>query len=144
MKTMIMESQKVHLLKLEKGDEVLSSIVNYVKENKITAGYLTAIGALMKGTMGYFDVEKNKYINSSFNEVELLSCMGNIAINKDSHEPIVHIHIVIGKSDGKCYGGHLVNGIVSVTAEIYLVETKPTIYRTKDEETGLYLLSPKN
>ena len=144
MKTMTMEPQKVHLLKLEKGDEVLSSVVSYVKENNITAGFLTAIGALEKGTMGYFDVEKKKYLNSPFGEVELLSCTGNIAINKDTHEPIAHIHIIIGESDGKCFGGHLVNGIVSVTVEIYLVETKPTVFRTKDKETGLHLLSPKN
>ena len=85
---MIMESQKVHLLKLEKGDELLSSVVSYVKENNITAGFLTAIGALEKGTMGYFDVEKKKYLNSPFGEVELLSCTGNVAINKDTHEPI--------------------------------------------------------
>ena len=70
--------------------------------------------------------------------------MGNIAIKKDTHEPIAHIHIVIGESDGKCLGGHLVEGIVSVTAEIYLMETKPTIFRTLDKETGLFLLSPKN
>lgn len=144
MKTMRMESQKVHLLKLEKGDNVLLSILDYVKEHNITAGHLTAIGALEKGTMGYFDVGKKKYVNSSFGEVELLSCIGNIAINKDTHEPVAHIHIIIGESDGKCFGGHLVNGIVSVTAEIYLVETKPTVFRTKDKETGLYLLSPKN
>ena len=144
MKTMIMEQQNIHMIKLEKGDEVLPCILQYVKENKIHSGYLTAIGALEKGKYGYFDVKSKKYVNTSFGEVEVLSCSGNIAINKDTREPIAHIHIIIGEKDGKALGGHLVEGTVSVTLEIYLVETRPTIYRTKDEETQLYLLNPKN
>ena len=144
MKTMTMEQQKVHMIKLEKGDDVHSCILNYLKENNITAGYLTAIGALEKGQYGYFDVKQKKYLNSPFGEVEVLSCTGNIALNKDTREPIAHIHIIVGEKDGKAFGGHLVEGIVSVTLEIYLIETRPTIYRTKDEETKLYLLNPKN
>ena len=141
---MIMEQQKVHMIKLEKGDEVLPCILQYVKENKISGGYLTAIGALEKGKFGYFDVNNKKYLNTPFEDVEVLACSGNIAINKDTREPVAHIHIIIGEKDGKALGGHLVEGTVSVTLEIYLVETRPTIYRTKDEETKLYLLNPKN
>ena len=144
MKTMIMEQQKVHMIKLEKGDEVLSSIIHYVKEQKITGGFLTAIGALEKGKYGYFDVGKKKYLNTPFDEVEVIACTGNIAINKDTKEPIAHIHIIVGEKDGKAVGGHLVEGIVSVTLEIYLVETRPAIFRTKDKEMELYLLNPKN
>ncbi|MFW9924960.1 MAG: PPC domain-containing DNA-binding protein [Candidatus Thorarchaeota archaeon] len=144
MKSMTMDIQKIHVLKFEKGDEILTRIIQYVKEHNITAGSLSGIGALEKGEFGYFDVEKNKYLNSSFGEVELLTCTGNISINKDTKEPVAHIHILIGERDGKTFGGHLVQAIVSVTAEIYLLETRPAIYRTKDELTGLYLLNPKN
>lgn len=144
MKTMKMEIQKVHLIKLEKGEDLLQSIVQYVKENNIMAGYLTGIGALEKGKIGYFDLKGKKYLNQSFKEVELLSCIGNISKNKGTQEPIAHIHIVLGEKDGQCLGGHLIEGLVSVTAEIYLVETRPSVFRTKDDTTGLYLLSPKN
>ena len=144
MKTMVMEQQAVHLIKLEKGDELLTSILDYVKKNNISAGFLTGIGALKKGKIGYFDVELNKYLNTKFSEVELVACTGNIAKNKETQEPVAHIHIIIADKEGKSFGGHLVEAIVSVTAEIYLVETKPTVFRTKDEETGLFLLAPKN
>lgn len=144
MKSMKMNQQKVHLIRLEKGEDLLQAIIQYVKENKIVAGYLTGIGALKKGKIGYFDIKEKKYLSIPFKEVELLSCMGNIAKNKATQEPVAHIHIVLGEKDGKCIGGHLVEGIVSVTAEIYLVETRPGVFRTKDEETGLYLLAPKN
>jgi predicted DNA-binding protein with PD1-like motif len=144
MKTMEMELQKVHMIRLEKGEELLSSVLQYVKEKNILAGYLTGIGALGKGKIGFFGTKSKKYLHIPFNEVELLACTGNIAKNKDTQEPVAHIHIVLGDKDGKCLGGHLVEGIVSVTAEIYLVETKPGIFRTKDEDTGLYLLNPKN
>ena len=139
-----METQKVHLIRLEKGEDLLLSVLGYVKEKNIMAGYLTGIGALGKGKIGYFDTKDLKYLHIPFGEVELLACTGNIARNKDTQEPVAHIHIVLGDKDGKCIGGHLIEGIVSVTAEIYLVETKPGVFRTKDEDTGLYLLNPKN
>lgn len=144
MKAMQMEQQKIHLIRLEKGEELLSSILTYVKSNNILAGFLTGIGALEKGTLGYFNVEKKEYLHVPFKDVELLACTGNIAKNKDTNEPIAHIHIIIGERDGKSFGGHLVEGIISVTAEIYVVEIRPVVYRVKDDETGLYLLSPKN
>ncbi|MCK5046022.1 MAG: DNA-binding protein [Candidatus Heimdallarchaeota archaeon] len=144
MKTMEMELQKVHLIRLEKDEELLTSILEYVKKKNILAGYLTGIGALGKGKIGYFDIKSKKYLHIPFKEVELLACTGNIAKNKDTQEPVAHIHVLIGEKDGKSLGGHLVEGIVSVTAEIYLVETKPGVFRTKDEENGLYLLNPKN
>lgn len=144
MKTMSMETRKVHLIKLDKDEELLSSIIAYVKKENILAGYLTAIGALEKGKLGYFDVKKKEYLHLSFAEVELVSCMGNIAKNKETKEPMAHIHITVSDKNGNCKGGHLVEGIVSVTAEIYLVETKPGVTRIKDELTGLLLLNPKN
>ncbi|NHK31488.1 MAG: DUF296 domain-containing protein [Asgard group archaeon] len=144
MKSMEMELQKIHLIRLDKGEELLKSVLFYIKKNNILAGFLTGIGALEKGIIGYFDVEKKEYLHLPFKKVELLACSGNIAKNKDTNEPVAHIHILIGERDGKSYGGHLVEGIVSVTAEIYLVETRPIVYRTKDDATGLYLLSPKD
>ena len=144
MKSMEMELQKVHLIRLDKGEELLSCILSYVEKKSILAGFLTGIGALGKGIIGYFDTKKREYLHLPFKDVELLACSGNISKNKDTDKPVAHIHILIGEKDGKSYGGHLVEGIVSVTAEIYLVETRPIVYRTKDDATGLYLLSPKD
>jgi predicted DNA-binding protein with PD1-like motif len=144
MKSMEMELQKIHLIRLDKGEELLGSVLSYIEKNNILAGFLTGIGALEKGIIGYFDTKKKEYLHLPFKEVELLACSGNIAKNKDTNKPVAHIHILIGEKDGKSFGGHLVEGIVSVTAEIYLVETRPIVYRTKDDATGLYLLSPKD
>lgn len=145
MKTMIMEQQRVHLIKLDKGEDVLTSIVTYVKKNNISAGFLTGIGAVAKANIGYFDRGKKEYSSNTFEEVEVVSCVGNISINKDTKEPIAHIHISVADKEGNTFGGHLNKGcIVSVTIEIYLVETRPVVYRIRDEETGLHLLEPKN
>ncbi|MBD3191720.1 MAG: DUF296 domain-containing protein [Candidatus Heimdallarchaeota archaeon] len=145
MKTMVMEQQKIHLIKLEKGEDLLKSILKYVKERSIGSGFLTGIGALATAKIGYFDIEKKRYLENITHNVELIACMGNIAINKDNHEPIAHVHITVADREGRTLGGHLNEGsIVSVTAEIYLVETRPFVYRKKEEETGLHLLDPKN
>jgi hypothetical protein len=144
MKSMTMEEQKIHLIRLEKGEELATSLLAYIKQHNIQAGFINAIGAFAKGTYGYFDVDKKEYVNTSFSKVELLSCTGNIAVNKDTKEPIAHVHIIVGDKDGNCYGGHLIKAIVSVTVEITLVETLPRVYREKDDATELYLLEPKN
>jgi len=47
-------------------------------------------------------------------------------------------------SDYRVHGGHLFEGIVSVTAEISVIPITPPIIRVKDERTGSSLLLDNN
>ena len=99
---MEMELQKVHLIRLEKDEELLTSILEYVKKKNILAGYLTGIGALGKGKIGYFDIKSKKYLHIPFKEVELLACTGNIAKNKvtqESRNTILELYDSWGKPE---------------------------------------------
>ena len=65
--------------------------------------------------------------------------MGNISF-KDN-EPVIHLHVSIGKDDYSIIGGHLSQPtIVSITAEVYIYEIKQTIIRATDPQFGLNLL----
>jgi predicted DNA-binding protein with PD1-like motif len=71
-------------------------------------------------------------------QVEVLSLVGDIAL-KDG-QPMVHAHVVAGKSDGTAHGGHLIEGHVRPTLEVMLVESPKFLQRTHDEESGLALI----
>lgn len=47
--------QKTFVLVFDKGDEVVSGITNFAKENDLDAASLTAIGAFSDATLGYFE-----------------------------------------------------------------------------------------
>lgn len=49
--------------------------------------------------------------------------------------------VVLGKSDGTAYGGHILEAHVWPTLEVIVVEAPAHLRRTTDEETGLALIN---
>jgi len=128
-----------YLLRIERGEEVLSSLLSFIKIFKIKSGFMVGLGACEKLKLGYFDAEKGDYMNKDLaGEYEMTSLTGNIAYL--GTEPIVHAHITLTDDKFKAVGGHLWSGIVSGTVEIYIMTFGSSIKRAKDEETGLNLL----
>ena len=71
-------------------------------------------------------------------DLEIVACVGNISQLENKY--VVHAHVVASDENGRCYGGHLMEGcIVSVTIEIVITEL-PLMTRAHDESTGLNLL----
>ena len=122
-------------------EDLIDSIISIVKLHKIKGGLVNIIGAFKKVTIGYFDIEKKDYnLKVVEEDLELVSCMGNIAW-KDG-EPMVHLHISVGKGDYSIIGGHLSQPcIVSITAEVYIFEVEDQIERATDSEFNLSLLN---
>jgi hypothetical protein len=123
----------------ETGDEVASGLARAAKENRLGASHFTAIGALSSVVLGYFDWNLKNYSKIHIDEqVEVLSCIGDVALENDS--PKVHAHIVVGKSDGSAWGGHLLEARVRPTLEVILVESPAYLRRRFDPESGLALI----
>ena len=131
---------RVIVAKIEPNEDIIDAIKQVIKKHSIKSGLLNVIGALKKFTIGYFDIETKEYNFKTFDEdIELISCMGNIAF-KDN-EPIIHLHVSVGKEDYSIMGGHLSQpSIVSVTAEVYIYEIIQTITRANDPQFDLSLL----
>lgn len=121
------------------GDEVASGLARVARENRLAASHLTAIGALSSVVLGYFDWESKKYKKIRIEEqVEVLSCIGDIALEND--EPKVHAHIVVAKSDGSAWGGHLMEAHVRPTLEVIIEESPQHLRKRFDPESGLALI----
>jgi predicted DNA-binding protein with PD1-like motif len=70
--------------------------------------------------------------------VEILSGQGNVSL-KDG-KPFVHLHLVLGRSDGSCLGGHAAAGCKIFACEAAILALDgPALVREPDEATGLAL-----
>jgi predicted DNA-binding protein with PD1-like motif len=125
---------------LATGDETIGALQQFVRERKIDTAALTAIGAFERAVIGYFDWQLKDYRRIPVEEqVEVLSLIGDIAEAKG--EPALHIHAVLGRSDGSVVGGHLLEGHVRPTLEVILTEPPAHLRKKKDPETGLALIA---
>ncbi len=127
--------------RLYPGEDILQSLQRLVTQYDIRGGQLSLIGAVSQATLGYFDRERSQYHTFSLKEdLEVVSCVGNISRLEDD-TVVVHAHMVTADRDGRCYGGHVMEGCtVSATIEVVITEFDRPLMRERDEVTGLNLL----
>lgn len=131
---------KTFVLVFATGDEAISGLTSFAKEQKLAGSHFTAIGAFREATLAYFDWEKKEYRKIPVREqVEVVSLIGDIALAPDG-SPKVHAHAVLGRPDGAALGGHLMEGHVRPTLEVTLVETPEHLRRKHDPQSGLALI----
>ncbi len=140
MKNLETNVDRVVVGRIMPGEDVKEAVTALVKEKNIKSGLINIIGALGKFTVGYFDLETKEYNFKTYEEdVELVSCMGNIAYKDD--EPIIHLHLIVARGDYSLLGGHLGQpSIISVTGEVYIYETDHTLERAHVPSFNLDLL----
>jgi len=96
----------IHVVILDSGEEAFVTLTRFANEAKITAASLTAIGAFERATVGWFDFAAKTYKKIEVNEqCEVLSAIGDVAVGDDGKASL-HVHIVLGLSDGSTRGGH--------------------------------------
>jgi predicted DNA-binding protein with PD1-like motif len=128
------------VLVLESGEEAFSSLQSFAREAGITAASLTAIGALERATVGWFDFSRKTYKEIAVDEqCEVLSAIGDVALGDDGKASL-HVHVVLGLSDGSTRGGHLLRGTVHPTLEVVLTDTPAKLRRRKRADLGIALI----
>jgi uncharacterized protein len=132
--------ERTFALVYETGDEVIAGLTDFAKRHRPRSAHFTAIGAFQDVVLAYFDWPTKKYQPLPLKEqVEVLTLAGDIAW-KDDGEPVVHAHVVVGRSDGTTRGGHLKEAHVRPTLELVLVEYPRHLERKPDPESGLALI----
>jgi uncharacterized protein len=131
--------QQTWALVFDKGDELITTLNDFARRERIDAAHFTAIGAFSETTLGYFDRERREYRRIPVREqVEVLTLAGDIAL--EDGQPKVHTHVVLGKADGTAHGGHVLDARVWPTLELVLVESPSALARRSDPATGLALI----
>jgi predicted DNA-binding protein with PD1-like motif len=125
---------------LESGEEAFAALTKFANDAGTTAASLTAIGAFEKATVGWFDFEKKTYKKIEVAEqCEVLSAIGDVAVGDDGKASL-HVHVVLGLSDGTTRGGHLLQGTVRPTLEVVLTDTPAKLRRKKKADIGIALI----
>ena len=127
------------MVRLDRGEEVISALTELCKNHGIEAGHLSAIGAVRDAELGYYDLASFSYQTRKLPEIyELVSFLGNVALVDG--EPFVHAHATLGSPDLSLLGGHLMSATVAVTLEVVLTVFDTRFERALDPEVKLKLL----
>src|SRR6266446_4309134 len=131
---------KNYAIVLAKGDEVMSGLTDFARQNKVASASFTAIGAFSHATVAWFDEARKEFkLIPIEQQVELVSMIGDIALVND--QPAVHTHVSVASSDGTV-GGHVINAFVFPTLELFMTVYPTPVHKETDEATGPKLIDP--
>lgn len=134
------ETGRVLVVVCDREEEAVRTIGRALHDEKVFAARVTAVGGFAEAEVGWFDQGKRKYRSVPVSEqVEVLSLLGDVA--ELDGQPVLHVHTVLGRSDGSTVGGHLLRGRVSPTLEVIITEVSPEMAKRLDPNLGLALIS---
>ncbi len=134
------DGQRRFVLICEPNDDAAEVLQAFAREHQVKSAGLTAIGAFERVSLGYYQIEKQEYATAEFEEqLEVVSFIGDISM-KDG-DPLVHVHVALGRPDFTLIGGHLMSGMVRPTLEIMMTETPTALERKYDPASGLSLIA---
>ncbi len=126
------------VIRLDRGDEVVSCLTEAVKREGIALGAVSGIGAADRAVVGLYNVEEQQYHKTELiGPMEITSLVGNVT-TKDG-ETYLHLHINLCDGAMNVRGGHLNECRISATGEIVLTILDGTVERRQDPVTGLNL-----
>lgn len=134
---------RIYVLVLASGDEAFSTITDFAERQQLSGASVTAIGAFSRAKLGWFDFASKQYRPIAVDEqCEGLSLIGDIATD-DGGKASLHLHAVVGLSDGSTRGGHLLEAVAHPTLEVTITETAAHLQRTRRPELGIALIDLK-
>ena len=128
-----------YVVRMDKGDELVASLLDLAKKEKIKFAAVSGIGATNDVDFGCFNTEIKQYKGINMKgDFEITSLVGNI--NTMDGESYIHLHINLADENGCVHGGHLKRANISVTGEIVITCVDTVIDRRFDGEVGTNLL----
>jgi predicted DNA-binding protein with PD1-like motif len=135
------EVTKQYAVIFYQGDEAFSGLLEFAEKYRVTSAHFTAIGALNRATLGWFDPQRKMYKKIPINgQHEVIGMSGDIALYQG--KPVVHAHMVVGSPDGTTRAGHLLDAYVSPTLEVMVTVDPVAMHKRFDPETDLTLIDP--
>lgn len=128
-----------YLLRIDKGEEIISVLKDFCRDNNIRFGTVAGIGAANKVVIGLFKTKIKKYISDEFRGDYEIAPLYGIITTMDN-EPYLHIHANVCDKNHNSYGGHLNSAVVSATFEAVISVIEGSVSRKFNEEIGLNLL----
>jgi uncharacterized protein len=135
------EPTKQYAVIFYQGDEAFSGLLEFADKYHVTSAHFTAIGALNRATLGWFDPKRKMYKKISIDgHHEVIGMSGDIALFQG--KPVVHTHMVVGNPDGTTRAGHVLAAYVSPTLEVMVIVDSIAMKKRFDPTTDLTLIDP--
>lgn len=129
---------KVFFITFKTGDDVLSGIKRFARENGIRSGTVSAVGALGCTVTGWYDVRIHRLKTRVLpGDREVVSLAGNLSMLGDA--PLAHLHVALADAHGNVQGGHLVRAFVGPGLEVTVTATPQTLERVEDPVGASYV-----
>jgi uncharacterized protein len=141
MRSKVVEDADVvtYVVVCDPGEEAVSALTRFARAEDLEAAQITAVGAFEHATVGWFDRAARDYRRIDVAEqCELLSLIGDIAEGEDG--PVLHMHVVLGLSDGTTRGGHLLEAQVFPTLEAVVTENPARLRKVMRPDIGIPLI----
>jgi len=124
-------------MRLDPGDDILETIQNWCQGQKMLNALVSGIGSAEEPTLAHYSRVTKKFIQKQLAGIyEVTSLVGNVG-QVDGGQPLVHLHATLSNEHMSAYGGHLVNGVCSATAEIVITPLETAFRKTFDDDIGL-------
>ena len=129
---------KTIIARIDRGEEVLTQLKAIALNEEIKLASVRALGATDDFTVGVFKVDEKKYYANHFTgDFEIVSLTGTISTMNGEY--YAHLHMSAGDEQGRVFGGHLNEAIISATCEMVIEVIDGQVDRVRDENVGLNL-----
>ena len=128
-----------YMLRLDPGEEIVSSLTRLVADENIQLASVSAIGAANDVTIGIFNTAEKQYYSQRYQgDYEISALVGSVT--RKEGEPYLHLHITIGNPvTGQVHAGHLTSAVISATLELFLQVWDGQVGRKFSDRVGLNL-----
>ena len=126
------------VLRIDRCEEILAQLKAMALRENIRLASVRALGAVGDFTVGVFKTSEKKYYANRFTgDFEIVSLTGTISTMNGEY--YAHLHMAAGDEQGRVFGGHLNEAIVSATCEMVVEVIDGQVDRAFDEDVGLNL-----
>jgi hypothetical protein len=138
MKIILQDADKF-ILRFDKDEEVFAGLMQFMKDQQITACAFRGIGACSSMELGYFNQHMKEYRRKPFLEdMEIISLIGTAGVS--GAETVVHAHGLFGRNDFSSVGGHVFKMTISATCELFVTKLEGSMKREMNTDLNLNLL----
>ena len=128
--------KKIHVFRVMPGQELLTGITTYCRQNNVTSGVIIGIiGSVTKIKLNYLLKLTGDYKTIEYTgPLEIVCAQGTVALKEGNL--MLHIHMQLSSPEIS-HGGHVVDAMIFSTAEVTIGELDYQLNRTLDQYTGL-------
>lgn len=123
-------------LRLDPGDDYHECIEKVFAELEWPSGFIWGLGSVENPVLAHYKISDKKYTEMPMPGIFELASMNGTAAQLNGNLSI-HLHVVISDEEMNAYGGHLVQGKCSATAEIVIRNFGKKMKKKLSEESGL-------